>query len=306
VLRLASGALALLLLAAPRALRAQSAEPPTRVEQLAALSGDDPNSALAQADPQLLVRLIHAYTNPLDYAAMPAIVRLVAASRATVREAARAAVARYGKNAIWQLREVYAEHAGQAAERSWDGERTARELYRVLDRAQREDAESLLARGLAHLAAHELAAMRVDYDLLLTKHPQFSERNRLAAGYAALGAERLAHDDLAGAVAAYRRALWLDANAGEAQRWRAQLEYAAAELALTHGVADLAGYERALRLDPQLSAARRAQVALSGERARRLRERKHAAAAASLVLFSVLAGVLLVNARKARPAPSAG
>jgi hypothetical protein len=233
VLRLASGALALLLLAAPRALRAQPAEPPARVEQLG-------------------------------------------------------------------------RYVGRAADHSWGAGLLARELYRRLDRAQLEDADRLLTRGLSHLSAHELPAMQADYDLLLTKYPQFSERSRLAPGYAALGAERLAHDDLAGGLAAYRRALWLDANADQARRWRAQLEYAATELMLTHGVADLAGYDRALGLDPQLPAARRARDALTGEQSRRLHERKHAAAAGSLLLFSLLAGLLLLRARKPRPAPSAG
>jgi hypothetical protein len=159
--------------------------------QIAALGMEDPKDALAVSDPHLLARLIRAYVNPPDYAAMPLIVRLVNAERIQVREAARAAVARYGKNAIWQVREMYEEQSGQPANKTWDAERTARELYAVLDRAQLEDADTLLARGLTHLLANELSAMQRDYDLLLTKYPQFAERAQLAPGYAALGADRL-------------------------------------------------------------------------------------------------------------------
>ena len=61
-----------------------------------------------------------------------------AADKLEVREAARAAVARFGKNAVWQMRQLYSEVAGKAADKRWDAERTAHELYAVLDRDARE------------------------------------------------------------------------------------------------------------------------------------------------------------------------
>jgi hypothetical protein len=237
--------------------------------------------------------------------AMPLTARLVAAPRASVRDAARLGLARYGKNAIWQLRELYEEHAGQLADRAWDADRTARELYRVLDRANIEDADALLTRGGQALSANDLLAMRASYDLLLTKYPQFAGRNKLAPGYARLAADRFAHEDLAGALAAYRRALWLDPSARDARVWQAEAAYVSAELTLTHGVADLAGYDRALGLDPSLHAAQQARDELTGQYRRRLRELKRTAAAASLALFVVLAALFFRAARrdKREPAP---
>ena len=268
------------------------------INQIEALGMTDPKTALALADAHLLGRLIRAYVSPPDYAAMPLIVRLVNAPRLQVRAAARFAVARYGKNAIWQVRELYEEHSGQPANKAWDAERTAHELYTVLDRAQLEDADTLLARGMGRLLANDLPGMQRDYDLLLTKYPQFAERTKLAPGYAALGAERLSRDDLPAAVAAYRRALWLDPSAAQARQWQAQAAFTTAELALTLGVADLASYDRALDFDPTLRAARHARDVLSGEQGRRTRELKRAAAAGSLLLFAVLAVMLLRTARR--------
>jgi hypothetical protein len=272
------------------------------VNQIDALGMTDPESALALADPHLLGQLIRAYVNPPDYAAMPLIVRRVNAPRIQVRDAARLAVARYGKNAIWQLREQYQEHSGQAANKAWDAERTARELYAVLDRAQLQDADTLLARGMTQLLANDLTDMQRNYDLLLTKYPQFAERSKLAPGYAALGADRLERDDLADALAAYSRALWLDPSAAQARRWQAQATFIAAELTLTLGVADLTGYDRALELDPNLRAARHARDVLSGEQGRRTRESKQAAAAGSLLLFAVLSVALLRSGRRPKQA----
>jgi hypothetical protein len=299
-LRLLRKRLGVRLLPALVALRSHASPAVRRfaVNQIDALGMTDPQSALAVAEPRLLGQLIRAYVNPPDYAAMPLIVRLVNAPRIQVRDAARVAVARYGKNAIWQLRELYQEHSGQAANKGWDAEHTAHELYAVLDRAQLQDADALLARGMTQLLANDLTDMQRNYDLLLTKYPQLAERSKLAPGYAALGADRLARDDLAAALAAYRRALWLDPSAAQARRWQAQATYAAAELSLTLGVADLAGYDRALELDPNLLAARHARDLLSGEQGRRARESKRMAAGGSLLLFALLSVVLLRSGRR--------
>jgi hypothetical protein len=133
------------------------------------LSGDDPD---------VLARAIRAYASPLDFAAMPAIVRLTGDARIQVRQAARDAIRRFGRNAVWQLRELYDEVSGQPADKRWDHERTTDELYSVLDRAQVEEADTLLARGLHALTRGDLAAMHRDFDALLAKYPDFERRDR--------------------------------------------------------------------------------------------------------------------------------
>jgi hypothetical protein len=264
--------------------------------QLTASGCDDPKLVLSGSEPDVLARAVRAYASPPDYAAMPVIVRLLGDGRIQVREAARAAVRRFGKNAIWQLRELYEEVSGQPADKRWDHERTARELYAVLDRPRVEEAETLLARGLQALTRGELDAMRRDYDALLAKYPDFEHRDRLAEGYATLAADLFRRDSLAAALAAYRRALRLAPEALTAKQWSARVAFVSAELSLSRGVVDLTGYTRALALDPHLREARDAIERLSGTRTQHVRDMKRLAALAALALLLTCVVLLLRRA----------
>jgi hypothetical protein len=264
--------------------------------QLAATGCDDPKVVLSGGDPHVLARAVRAYASPPDYAAMPVIVRLLGDGRIQVREAARAALRRFGKNAIWQLRELYEEVSGQPADKRWDYERAARELYAVLDRPRVEEAETLLARGLQALTRGDLDAMRNDYDALLAKYPDFEHRDRLAEGYAALAADLFRRDSLAAALAAYRRALRLAPEALTAKNWQARVAFVSAELSLTRGVVDLTGYTRALALDPKLREASDAIERLSGTRTQHARDMKRLAALAALALLLTCVVLLLRRA----------
>jgi tetratricopeptide (TPR) repeat protein len=267
-----------------------------------ALGMEDPQVAAQIEDAQLLAQVLQAYSQPLDFAAMPVVVRLVAAEQAQVRQAARDAVARFGKNAIWQLRELYAELTGQSADKRWDAERTARELYAALDRPAIEEAQTWLAQGMKHYVAGELEAMQRLYDRVLAQYPQFEDRSKMAPGYAALGRALLARDRLEPARDAFQRALRLDPQAGNAAQLRAEIAFVDAELALVSGVVDLDGYGAALRHDPDHAAAADARDRLSGARAVRARQYKRLAAGAAIAVL-LLFVIALLRARS-RPLAS--
>jgi tetratricopeptide (TPR) repeat protein len=258
-----------------------------------ALGMEDPAIATALEDSHLVAEVCRAYTEPLDFTAMPVIVRLVSTDKLEVREAARAAVARFGKNAIWQLRQLYEEVAGRSADRRWDAERLSRELYAALDRAGSEQAETLLAQGMARFVAGDFDAMAARYDRLLASYPSFAERAKMAPGYAAFGEKLLAQGKLPEARAAYARALRLAPTASDADTLRAQLAYADAEIALSHGVVDLSAYEQALAHDPHHAAAKQAYDRLSGAKQARERASSRLASIAAIALLAVLLIMLL-------------
>jgi len=264
-----------------------------------ALGMDDPQLATEQRDPHLAAQVVLAYSRPLDFGAMPVVVRLVGAEKQQVRAAARAATARFGKNAIWQLRELYEELTGQAASKGWDAERTARELYAVLDRPAIEEAETLLAQGMAHFVAGELDAMKRLYDRLLAQFPDFEGRAKMAPGYATLGRNQLERDQLEAARAAFSRALRLAPEASDAAGLRAQVAFIEAELSLVSGVVDLDGYDRALQTLPDHAAASAARDRLSGARAARERKYRRMAAGAAIGLLLGWIALLLLARRRA-------
>jgi tetratricopeptide (TPR) repeat protein len=264
----------------------------------------DPATATELDDPLLLSELVRAYAEPLDFAAMPVLVRLVDHDSPEVRRAARWAVGRFGKNAIWQLRELYEELAGTRAERSWDHERTARELFAVIDRERHDELVSLFDRGMAAFADGRLDDMARAFDMLLARAPDYEARDKLAPGYAALGAHRLSIDALEGAGSAFQRALRLAPDAADARHWRAQLEFAAAELRLSHGLLDLDGYARAQASDPSHEPAAAAIDLLSGARGERERRNKRVAATLAAALLLALAITLWRGQRTNGNAPT--
>ena len=263
-----------------------------------ALGMEDPAVATIQTDAHLAAEVVRAYTDPLDYPAMPVLVRMVGADKLEVRNAARAAVARFGKNAIWQVRQLYEEVTGKGVDRRWEADHVARELYAALDRGGRELAEAQLERGMSHFVTGELTQMQQVYDGLLAQFPDFEQRAKMAPGYAALGDEQLAHDELDAARDAYARALRLAPEAADAERLRGKLAFAEAELSLTQGVVDLHGYDRALALDPQLNAASVARDRLSGAHAAQQRRQKRIAAAGAIALLLAALSLLLRNRRE--------
>jgi tetratricopeptide (TPR) repeat protein len=262
-----------------------------------ALGMDDPALATNQSDSHLAAEVIHAYSEPLDFDAMPVLVRLVTADRIEVREAARTAVARFGKNAVWQVRQLYSEVASKGADKRWDAERTARELYAVLDRDARARASKLLAQGMAQYVAGRLTEMQKSYDTLLAQDPRFEERAKMAPGYAALGDALLEQDQVEAARDAYQRALRLAPDASDAEQLRGKLAFAEAEIALSDGVVDLTGYEQALRHDPTLTAAADIKDRLSGEKAARERRAKRYAAGAAIGLLVGFMALMLRGRR---------
>lgn len=70
------------------------------------LGMNEPSAAVRIADHHLVAKIILAYANPLDFGALPVIVSSMNSDKIEIRSAARKAIRRFGKNAIWTLREA--------------------------------------------------------------------------------------------------------------------------------------------------------------------------------------------------------
>jgi hypothetical protein len=269
--------------AAPLPLTASAAQvqqvAEQRIEEL-----EDAEQALDHADPRVLAAIIRTYAERLDFDAMPSLVRRVTHERVQVRDAARAAVTRFERNAIWQLRELYEELTGQQAERAWNWERTASELYAIIDAPRRTQREALLTRAHEALRAGELEAMASAVDSALAAREPIEDRE-LAFGHAQLGEQRLASAQLDASEAAFTRAQRLCPACEEHTQWKAQALFARAEASLAAGVVDLGTYERVLALNATHAGALDALDRLTGAREKRLRLHRTIAAGAAALLF---------------------
>ena len=85
---------------------------------------------------------------------MPVILSFVNSDRAQVRAAAREALAAYGQDAIWKLREAYAALTGKPANEGWTAPELANETGRYYKEDGNEKKPNTLADDLE--LAHQL------------------------------------------------------------------------------------------------------------------------------------------------------
>lgn len=269
-------------------------------DTLTAMGVDKPGRAVQQNDVALLSAILVAYGSTLNFEAMPVVVSYVTDERVEVREAARMAVARFGKNAIWQLRERYVNVTGKEAEPSWTYQRLLADLARTVDGPKRSAFEAQLARATAALDDNDFAQAEQALDTALLELPHGELAVRAAPLYERLAAHAEANGRLEDALARLRRALRLDPHGQNAPRARARIDFLEAELRLGEGQVDVSAYQRALTLDPALAEARETLDELTGERSRRDAARRRTVGLAAAALLVAAAFMVLWGGRRRR------
>src|SRR5690606_1612237 len=121
-------------------------------DSLSAIGMDSPGRAVQQDDVALLAAILEAYGDTLTFDAMPVVTSYVTDERLEVRSAARRAVQRFGRNAIWQIRERYLNATGKEADPSWNYQRVLHALYEVYDAPKRKAFQAALASAKAAFA----------------------------------------------------------------------------------------------------------------------------------------------------------
>lgn len=203
------------------------------------LGMEKPAEALQQDDPMLVARILRAYGESRDMDSMEVVISYVGHPAAPVREAARAAMADFAHNGIWQLRKAMRNQLGQDANGDWGWERTARELYEGLDAARLEPLEGVLDAGLAAAERGEVAAATEQLDEVLRAAPMHPRRAAIAQAYLAL-----AEAEPASAERFIRRASLLAPTDPEVRAAALALE---AEADLSRGVLDADAWREAAR-----------------------------------------------------------
>ncbi len=258
---------------------------------------ETPGRAVQQDDVVLLAALLTAYGDTLTFDAMPVIVSYLTDERVAVREAAAASVRRFGKNAIWQLRERYLNATGKEADPGWGHQRILDELYAVHDEPRKQGFEQQVNAARTAIAQGEQGQAAEALRHALEIEPQSTRAKAAAPLYAQLAATYLERGEFEQALDAYRRALRLSPDGEDNAGFQARVRYIEAELRLDQGVVDLEGYKTALGLDPSLSQAEEALDIMSGERTARARLSRRIAGFAAALLMLIAAFALLRSAR---------
>jgi hypothetical protein len=263
-----------------------------------------PSEAVRLNDNQALADVLRAYGRAREVEAVRVIVSFANSDRLQVRDAAREAIGQIGEPAHWQLRDAYEQLMGEKPARSWDWQRTARELFAVYDRARLQEVYTTMDEGSKQAQAGKTEEAVQLFDRVLARAPMFERRGEMVPTYLAHG-KKLESGDRVAAAAAFRKALAIDPAGSHADAVRSALAVLEAKELADHGVLDVALLDRAIQLDPSNEEARsmRDRARVEVQVAESTWRRYAAAVAIGLVALAAMVFVALVPRRR-RPAGS--
>ncbi|MDB4941370.1 MAG: hypothetical protein JWP97_904, partial [Labilithrix sp.] len=272
--------------------------------QLEAMGKRIPGDAVQTQDNQVLADVLHAFGVVHDLDAAPVILSFVSSDRAPVRAAAREAMNALGQDAVWKLREAYANLTGKAAPDAWTASDVARELFAAFDRVRLQEVYGLLEQGLAEEKAGRIEQAVAAFDKVLARQPLLDRRAEMVPAYVAR-AESLEETDAAAALALFRKAERLAEGGPRAPHVGAEIAYLEGRELLARGIVDRGLFERALALDPTHERARAELAKLDDVAADHESRTKQVAAAAGVLLLSLIGLVLFAGrGRRQRAAPA--
>jgi tetratricopeptide (TPR) repeat protein len=270
--------------------------------QLEAMGKRIPGDAVQTKDNQVLADVLDAYATIHDLDALPVILSFVNSDRVLVRAAARDAVAKYGQDAIWKLREAYANLTGNPAPDGWLASDVARELFAAYDRFRLQEVHGLLDQGLAKYKQGDVAGAVADFDKVLARQPMLDRRGEMVAAYVA-HAQALEEQDEAQALAIFRKAARLAPDGPRASQIAAEVAYLEGKELLSRGIADAEPFRRALSLNPGHAGARAELDRLESSYADRDARIQGMAGAAAVIVLS-LTGIILFAGRRRPKRPA--
>jgi len=231
---------------------------------LEALGKAIPGEAVQTGDDQLLAEVLLAYGRAKEVDAARVILSFANSDRRQIREAARQSVLLLGDSGQLPVRESYENMTNQKALDAWGWEQTARELFRVFDRARLVDAYALMDEGLAAFRQQNMEKAAGAFDRALARDPSFERRAEMAPAYLAF-ARALKKDDPARARAHLRQSLRVDPQGPLARQAESELLVLEAKDRATHGIVDDGSLRRALELDPDNADARAELLRIEAE-----------------------------------------
>ncbi len=267
------------------------------VAQLEAMQKRLPGEAVQTKSNQVLADVLRAYGLVRDMDAMSVILSFVNSERAQVRDAAREALAAFGQDAIWKLREAYSNLVGKPAPEAWTADQVAKELFGAYDRFRLQEVYALLEEGLSKHKDGKLAEATAAFDKVLARQPMLDRRGEMVPAYVAY-AQDVEDADPPKALALFRKALRLDPEGARVGQIQSQIAYLEGMDLLARGIADADVFRRALTLDGGNAKARAELDRLeAAAEVRQERTRRWAAGGAVLAIAIALI-VLFGGARK--------
>jgi tetratricopeptide (TPR) repeat protein len=222
-----------------------------------------------------------------------------------VRAAARDALTSFGQDAVWKLREAYANLTGKSAPEGWPAAEIAKELFAAYDRFRLQEVYGLLDDGLKNEKAGHVDEAVAAFDKVLARQPMLDRRAEMVPAYVA-AAQKLEESDRPQALAVLRKAARLAPEGPRITQIKAEIAYLEGEDLVGRGIPDTELFKRALTLDPGHAKARAALDRLESKVEERQGRTRTVAAAGGVLLLAVIGILLFGGGRRRRPSALSG
>lgn len=196
-----------------------------------------------------LAQLLEAYASVNDLDAIDVTLSCANHESGFVRNAARASLAVYGKNAKWSIHREYENTFGDEPSGN-DYQQWAADLYQHWDEERDAQTKAAFQKGIAAAKAGDFKTMDNAFRSLLSANPLYPRRFMMAPGYlryAAMQEEEGRHDQ---AILLNRMAKRLAKEESEAYlSAQARLDWLVAESFREGGGLDTTGYKRLAQIE---------------------------------------------------------
>jgi hypothetical protein len=273
------------------------------VNQLEAMGKRIPGDAVQTQDHQVLADVLRAYGAIHDLDAVPVVLSFVSSDRVQVRNAARESLTSFGQDAIWKLREAYANLTGKSAPDGWPASEVAKELFAAYDRVRLQEVYGLLEDGLKKEKEGKADEATAAFDKVLARQPMLDRRGEMVPAYVAQ-AQKLEADDPVAALGVLRKAERLAADGPRSGQIKAEIAYLEGKDLVARGIPDTEPFRRALTLDPAHAQARAELDRLEADVQDRSSRTRAVAGGGGVLLLAVI-GILLFGGRRRPSRPEA-
>ncbi len=267
-----------------------------------------PGESVSTTDPRVLTDVLYAFGRIKDIEATRVVLSFTNSDRVQIRTAARAAIGALGEPATWHIKDTYKNLTGNKPPRSWDYKRTAREIFRIHDRARLTVVFELWDKGKKALADNAYADATTAFDGVLARIPLFDKRSAMAPAYLGYAEQQRANDDLDGALLSLRKARRLEPSDADKKTIEARIALVEAKQLIEKGTPDRFLLQRAIELDPENSEAKDLLASLQEKSEERQVKRKKKVGGIIAILLGLAAAILVLRRRDpddAGPSPAA-
>ena len=258
-----------------------------------------PGDAVQTQSNQVLADVLHAYGSIHDLDAVPVVLSFVNSDRVQVRSAARDALTAFGQDAVWKLREAYANLTGKAAPDNWAAADVAKELFAAYDRFRLQEVYGLLEEGLGKAKEGQVDVAVADFDKVLARQPMLDRRAEMVPTYLTKG-QQVEETDPVAALALFRKAERLAPDGPRASQINAEIAVLEGKDLVARGIPDTEPFKRALTLDPTNAKARAELDKLQAVQVDHESRTKQVAGAAAVLLLAIIGIVLFGGRRRPR------